>query len=267
MEWMRRDDFDVRGRLRRQLQPGFASAQEIGEVRGQYFAILGPCRHHGQPAIERARVRRELEVGTDRSPVQHFDQEEVAGAAAAVHRKIPPPGFETGECLRVAADRADQLPWRRFVIGDWPLLDGAHARFDEAAPDAFDEAAVPPVAAQQAEIERPRPGGVPTGRDPLVGPLHAEREGDVVGGADGEDGQRNVSARQRLGRSRNRAIAPGRDHQLRRRLGQPVRVALGIDHAHDLVTGARQRFPQGGKRRAMARAVIEEHRNSHVSQP
>ena len=206
-------------------------------------------------------------LGPTARPFEHFDQEEVAGAAAAVHRKIPRPRFETGECLRVAADRADQLPGRRFVIGDWPLLDGAHARFDEAAPGAFDEAAVPPVATQQAEIERPRPGGVPSGGNLLVGPLHAEREGDVVGGADGEDRQRNVGARQRLGRSRNRAIAPGRDHQLRRRLGQTVRVALGIDHAHDLVTGARQRFPQGGERRAMARAVIEEHRNSHVSQP
>ncbi len=83
----------------------------------------------------------------------------------------------------------------------------------------------------------------------------------------GQDRQRNVGARQRLGRGRNRAIAAGRDRQLRRRLGQPVRVGLGIDHAHDLVTGARQRFPQGGERRAMARAVIEEHRNFHVSQP
>ena len=148
------------GSCSRDSRPPRRSARYAAE----HLAILGPCRHHGQPAIERARVRRELEVGTDGPPVQHFDQKEVAGAAAAVHREVPRPRFETGErlaCSAAARGPAAMAAVRRRGTGRCSMA-RMHAS-TSPPPTPSMKRAVPPVAAQQAEIERPRPGGVPSG--------------------------------------------------------------------------------------------------------
>ena len=154
MEWMGRDDFDVPCRFDRQLQPRFAPAQEIGEVAGQHLAILGACRHHGQPAVERARVWRELEVGTDSARVQHFDEQEIAGAAVAVHEEHPRARFETARVRRRNAAAPRTSCHGGVVRGD--RLRSMARMHDSTRPPPMPSTnrRVPPSPADEAEVER-----------------------------------------------------------------------------------------------------------------
>ena len=142
-------------------------------------------------------------------------------------------------------------------------VDGGDAARDQSAADSLDESPFSPRPARKAQIRATRDGARPMVDQRIERAVAPEAQGDVVGRADGQHGQRNVVAGH-LARDRGDRAVTAHDHdQVRGAIEEPLDAEVLVHHLHDVMAVALD--PPAHLRRAGARAgfVVVEHRDVH----
>ena len=219
----------------------------------------------GEDSVRRIGLRGEHDVRPHRRDVEHLDDDELALHELVVHGQGQAAGQQARQHVAILANGADQL-----VLGTVSLVAGrrrdhrGNSGGDQTAADPFDEATLAPSAQGGADVERDV-AAVPPPFDQLGDrAVEPQASGDIVGGTDGKDGQRQSPTGHRDDGPPHRAVAAGDNRELRGFGKHGREFGAMVDHADHLVPRLLDAASEAGNRHALSSLPVTTKRDSHV---
>lgn len=256
-------DLHVASKDRGKRESNGVPCVECTQVLVDLAAVRFRGHYHRKSSVRRIGVR-QLEMWTDGSHVQRFDQQKIVRRRRAIKRDRAASRLQGTQRVAVGANRVWQflVHWR--LLGARLRLVRGDARRDQAAPGGLKEPAVDSRTADTTEIERASRRRRPALDDVGEGSADAEATRDVVGGADGEEGKRHVVPGHQPRGFGYRPITTSCHDQLGLRVQQAHGIRVPLDDAHELVPPGCQRCPEFGQSYAVTSGLVVEECDFHA---